>query len=504
MARSREEVISEMVDSGLFSDDEIRSAVKQQEPAAPAPQSGLDRYQDSQLGSPAQLLQMIPDLASQVAKKAAPVAEGRLREIGVNPTAAKVAGKAIEFSPDIAMGALDPLAGAAKFIPKMAVSAQRRAMGLALPELKTIFGRGKAAEAARTMIEQGVTSKSGNPQKLFDKASALKNSVGKKIGDIRSSVGPQPIDRFIDALDQYKSKRLGGSQGGAWDKISAKIDEAKDTIRGLVGGESKSSKQIIKGKIIPGEQGSPLKKIAGTPGQPGKRNPATGFIEDEIPATDTIIVGGTPAIPASREADTVVVKGGRAASDAIMGGNAPAPKVGLDRVAEAKKELSKLVNWFSDNTSQDEAKKINGVLEKAIEGAISSSGGDIKSYKELKPIYGASKTALKGLDREIGKQQGHMAISLPSLVAGASGGPAGLAKITAFEAAKRRGAGAAVPAIMNSPKLMAPAAAAASAALAPLRKTIDEEKIREYLRRFKGNKAQVREQIKKDGYEIPK
>lgn len=40
MARSREEVISEMVDSGLFSDDEIRSAAKQ------SPQPPADKYGD--------------------------------------------------------------------------------------------------------------------------------------------------------------------------------------------------------------------------------------------------------------------------------------------------------------------------------------------------------------------------------------------------------------------------------------------------------------------------
>ncbi len=520
MARTRAEVISDMVDSGLFSDDEIRSAVKSAPSAQQtSPNSSFQNYQDSQLGSPQQLLQMIPDIASQLSKKASPYVENRLNQLGANPTVSKIASKVSEYSPDIAMAALDPLAGAQKFIPKLAISAERRALGLASPELKTVFGRGKSAEAARTMIEQGVTSKSGNPQTLFDKATALNNSVGEKIGDIRKSVGDQPINKFIDALDEYKSSRLQGASGGAWDKISSKIEEAKDTIRGLLGKEENPSVQIIKGKSIPGSEGSPLQIIKGSAGKPGTRNPATGFIENEIESKPSVVVGGTSGTPVSKLNDTVVIK--NSGSPNIMGGSSPSKNIGLDKIANAKKELGKLVNWFSDNMSQEESKKINGVLEKAIEGSISSSGGDIKTYKALKPIYGATKTALKGLDRELGKQQGNMAVSLPSLVAGASGGPAGLVKMGVFEAAKRRGAGATVPMIMNSPKVLTPMAVGASlpgrtesdlvspvadkvkGLLSGITKTLTEDKARELLREAKGDREKARKLAKDRGYEIP-
>lgn len=391
--------------------------------AAPAPEpvNPLKMFEQSQLGSPMQLLQMVPDLASQVANKAGTVVAEDFARKGMNPYASAAIGTLAAMSPDIAMSSVNPLAGAGpQRIPGLATITQRRALGIASPELKTSFGRKKAAVAARQMIEQGVVSKTGSPQELFDKASGLKTRVGSEIGDIRKKAPAQPVDKFIDALDDYKASRLEGSEGGAWDKVASKIEEAKDTIGGLV--KKKLSKAV-----------------------------------------------------------------------------------GLDRVAAAKKELSKLTNWFSDNMSQDEAKSINRVIERAIEDAIAESGGDIKRYKTLKPIYGASKTALLGLNRELGKQQGNMAVGLPALVAGASGGPAALLKVGIFEAARRRGAGVATSELLGAAR--APerfGVPAAAAAMAPFHKKLDEEKIREYLRKAKGNKAKAREMIRKDGYEIPR
>lgn len=408
--------------------------------------SAMDRYNDSQLGSPAQLLQMIPDLASGIATKGSKIAEQKLNESGVNPTFSKIAAKVMQYSPDIMMGAVDPLAGAPKFIPKLAISEQRRALGLALPELKTAFGRGKSAEAARTLIEQGVTSKAGNPQTLFDKASELGNKVGQGIGDIRDSVGPQSIEPVLDSLEQFKADRTGGATGGKWNDIISKIDEAKETIKGLVRKgtiEAQPEKSIESGLV--NQNGNPILKT--------------------IPAVQGYV-----------------------------------PPISLGRIADAKKELGNIVNWFAQNVSQEDAKGISNAIEKSMEGIIQNAGGDIGTYKKLKPIYGAVKTAKQGLNREIGKQQGNMAVSLPALVLGASGDPSAIAKVGAFEIARRRGAGAAVPAIVNSPKLLAPLAAATSSALRPLQRSLSEEKALEFLIQAKGNPQKARELAARAGY----
>lgn len=319
--------------------------------------------------SPSSMLQKIPAMASQVAHKGGTLAAEDLASRGMDPYTSAGVGTLMSMGPDAMLAGINPMAGAPQTVPKMAIPAQRRALGYAYPELATDFGRGQAARAAKISLELGMTTPTGNPKILHGMASDLKAKSGYKLGKLRESVGPQSIKPILNAIDDYKEIRLRGAEGGEWDAIANKIKSAKDTVSGIV--------------------------------------------------------------PKGSTSD----------------------KVSLKRIAEAKKEISKTVNYLSENVSQAEKKLLAGVIEKASEKSLAAAGGDIKAYKELKKIYGAAKSMLKGLNKEVGKQEGNMAISLPSLVAGASGAPGTALKIGGAELIKRRGAGALAHQLMRAANL---------------------------------------------------
>lgn len=107
---------------------------------------------------------------------------------------------------------------------------------------------------------------------------------------------------------------------------------------------------------------------------------------------------------------------------------------------------------------------------------------------------------LKGLNREVASQEGHVAVSLPSMIAGAAGAPSGkaLASITATEFLKRRGAGIAASELMglaNAPTNLAVPGA-------KIIQVLTEEKARQILKEAKGNKEKARQIAKDRGYEV--
>lgn len=403
----------------------------------------LQQFDKSQIGSPQQMLGMIPEMLSRLAGRAGQGMAENLGAKGVNPYVSAALGTAAAMGPDVAMAAANPPSEVPNSIPEAAIPMQRRAYGFQKSLLKTPFARGKAAMAARTGLEQGVTSATGNPEAMMNKANDLAAKTGQQLGSIRSSVGPQPMDHFVDALDNYKAARLRGASGGKWDAIASKIDEAKKTILGILGKSQETPIRKAGGYSLPGEKGTPLQFSQGTEPIPGRRNPATGLMEGETPGTRGSYFGGRPNTPGIEVSDSVV--GGKRGS--IMGIFGPPDKVDLNRIAEAKKEIGKTVNWFMDNVGHDEAKKLTGVIEKATEQAIAGAGGDIQKYKALKPIYGAMKSIQKGLNNEIAGQQGNMAVSLPSQIMGGAGAAAtgnlgGALKATGVtELLRRRGAG---------------------------------------------------------------
>lgn len=426
------------------------------------PKPSLDINQIKQASgydlSPMGLLSMGFEKAQQGANR---IGEFAAEELGRRQIPAPISagiGTALSMTPDLLMMAAQPTpaANAPKRIPSLAIEAERRALGFKVPELKTEFARGQAAKAAKVALEKGVTSATGSPTVMFRKATDLAAKSGQQLGEIRESVGPQPLKPILSALDDYQAVRLKGATGGKWDSVIRKIEDAKETVKGLV--------------------------------------------------------------PKGAE-----------------------EKVSLKRIAEAKKEIADSVNWMADNVSQRDAKGLAMAIEKGATQALAEAGGDVKTYKALKPIYSAAKTMLKGLNREIATQEGNRAIGLPALVAGASGGPATALKITGWELLNRRGAGVAASELMglaNAPKNLLPIIPA-STRLSPvvnnsdkehsnknpsrnlsninqsanpihneppvktLKKTLTEEKAKEYLKKAKGNREKARDLAVKDGWEIP-
>lgn len=421
-----------------------------------------DQYKRTQFGSPSQLLQGIPQIANHLAGKAGQFATEQLSHgnNAVDPYTAAGVGTLISMGPDIAMTG-NPGEGTPDVVPEAAIPMQRRALGFQKTMLKTPFARGRASLAAKTALEQGVASATGNPDVMLQRANALQGKVGAQLGAIRDSVGPQPIDQFVDALDQYKAGRLKGAQGGRWDAIANKIEEAKDTVRGLLGGQGVPGNQQVISRNIPGEPGIPGMTIPGSnPASTGTPDVITGA--ENMPTSPgdlgvnrrgPMVISPRPAIPGSTSRTIVTPN---SSLDPVMGVMTPPKKVGLNRVTEAKKQIGNIVNWLAENAGQSETKKITGALEKASENAIASSGGDIKSYKALKPIYAAAKAMQKGLNNEVAAQQGNNAISLPSLVAGSAlkGNPTSIpmdiAQFLLPEFARRRGAGISASEIMSA------------------------------------------------------
>lgn len=386
--------------------------------------------------SPSSMLQQIPKLASQGAGKLGEVVSEDLAKRQVDPYTSAAVGTLISMGPDIALSGVNPLEGSPKTIPQMAIGAQRKALGFRIPELRLPFNRGQAARAAKVSLEQGVTSATGSPGELFSKATDLAAKSGQKLGAIRKSVGEQTAEPILKAIDDYKAVRLKGATGGKWDAIANKIEEAKDTVKGVLNKEGKAS---------------------------------------------------------------------------------------LSRIADAKKEIKDAISWTADKVSDRDAKAFAAAIEKGSEEILAKAGGDMKTYKALKPIYGAAKSMLKGLNREVAAQEGNNLISLPSLVAGAAGGPAAVAKIGMFELAKRRGAGIAASEIMgaaNLPKTLGlPLATAASANIpAPsvmqsieAAKVLTEDLARKYLKKalkktggdLPAARVEARKMAIKDGIEVP-
>lgn len=449
----------------------------------------MQPYRNSQLGSPSQIAESIPPLLDKMAGKVGQETSEFLGRKQVNPYVSAGVGTAISMAPTVALSMINPMKGAPKVVPEMAIGPQRRALGMIASDLKTEFARGQASRAAKVSLEQGVTSATGNPTTIFRKANDLAAKTGQKLGAIRESVGPQPIEPILNAIDDYKAVRLKGASGGKWDTVLNKIEDAKDTIKGLVGGTKKQLSPItIKGETIPGFPGSPMKIIPGAKFQEPSVNMFTGkpeSVSTNFGGVGDIIVGGEKAIPSSTSKIVLT----RGESPSMLGGGVPSPKISLKRIADAKKEIADSVNWMADNVSQKDAKGLAMAIEKGTEKALAQAGGDIKQYKALKPIYSAAKTMKKGLNKELARQEGNMAVSLPALVAGASGGPLTALKIGGFELAKRRGAGIAASEIMsaaNAPaKLGIPALQSANQAIESIKPEVTPKQNKEYLKKAK-------------------
>lgn len=172
------------------------------------------------------------------------------------------------------------------------------------------------------------------------------------------------------------------------------------------------------------------------------------------------------SLEAARQRATGGMKGGAwdtvhrkfdEAQETLMGLLNDGPDVALAKVEQAKKLLSKTVNWIADNVSQETAKQISGSIESGVESIMRSKGIDMTAYAAQKGIYGASKTMQKGLANEVAAQAGNNAVSLPTMVMGAgqlaTGNPtAAAATVGLVEALRRRGSGLGARVIDDIPR----------------------------------------------------
>ena len=282
----------------------------------------------------------------------------------VNPILAAAAGTAVQMTPDIvqSMVPMEPSPEASK----AAIPLARRAMGFSKRFLNTPQARQSANDAAEMALKKNVIPLSGNPETMFERATKLSKESGEKIGSYLKSKGQNlEVQPMLDSLDELRGNLTGGASGGKWDTIHRSIDEAKDTISGLMGNKK----------------------------------------------------------------------------ELIMGSNLRPDKVSFESANKAKGILRKSINYLSDVASQDTSKAIAGNVKSSIDKALEAiDASDFKDFKDLKKIYGTMGDAIRALNNEL-STRGNMALSLPSTIVGATGGPAGLLKAGAFELAKRRGAG---------------------------------------------------------------
>jgi hypothetical protein len=205
-------------DKGLGFFDQAASMVKQ--------------YQDTQLGSPQDLLGRLNDLVAKGTDKAGTMAAEQMGKEGQNPYLAAGVGTAISMSDDLAALA-NPMADDIPVVASAgAKNMAQRALGLSKRHLKTPFARGKANEAAEIALEEGVIPWAGSRTLMQSRAADLQNKTGKVIGDIRKGAGNTGIEEVVGELESLRSRVVQGA-GGIWDKMNTRIDEAIETIRGM-------------------------------------------------------------------------------------------------------------------------------------------------------------------------------------------------------------------------------------------------------------------------------
>lgn len=168
--------------------------------------------------------------------KAGTAAAEKLGEKGVDPRIAAAAGTTIAMAPDIATAKLPsgPTIKGTEMLSDAATGFARRALGYSKRQLGTPFARKQANDAARVALDEGVIPFLGSRSVMAERANNLVEDAGKNLGDIRDSVGSQPIDDVFNNLEELRNQVVQGRTGGIWDDISKRIDKAQESILGLI------------------------------------------------------------------------------------------------------------------------------------------------------------------------------------------------------------------------------------------------------------------------------
>lgn len=410
--------------------------------------------------SPQGMLEKLSNLASRGANKAGEFVATQAAGRGMNPYAAAGIGTAMALTPDMIMSAATPV-GEPEQAPRPAVGMARRTLGFPKGMLKTPFARGKAANAAKVALEEGVIPGSGSADVAFSRANELKGSTGRQLGEIRESVGPQEIKPVFRQLDMLRRKLTeGGARGGAWDLVNEKINFAKRTLQGLY--ESASNKPIFEEaapEALPPQPTpappTPQAPLAPTlrPGIGPQPRPALGMRGETLPNTDVMADAPVrpqldywnknPNFPKKKptviDAEIITDQAAERAGKFIN-------RVGLNSVEAAKKRLGGSVNWLSDLNAQKDAKGISNAIEAGVEHILRENGVPMDLYRSLKNKYGAASSMVQGLNNELAGAEGRMMPSAAGLVVGAgklAGGDAmgALRDVGLMELSRRRLAG---------------------------------------------------------------
>lgn len=180
-----------------------------------------------------------------------------LGEKQVNPYLAAGVGTAVSMAPDVAMTLATPQSAlknpAKPLFRSVSEPMAQRSLGLTKRFLNTPFARGKARQAAKVALDEGVIPFSGNATTALERAADLQSKSGQALGSMRESVGATPIDQVFDSIEMARRNATNGLRGGAWDKVHGKFDEAQETLLALLDqGDNVQIKDVERAKKLLG------------------------------------------------------------------------------------------------------------------------------------------------------------------------------------------------------------------------------------------------------------
>lgn len=213
----------------------------------------ISPYTESQMGSPSSLLQSVPPLLNKAADsvgdatsqylagsytfpKSIPLLGGKTgnNPNPINPTVAAGIGTAVKMAPAIGMSMANP-ESEASVGNDYAQTQALRAMGAPKRMFKTPQMIDRAKGNAQTLLDQGAIG--GDAQGMADKLGELESSSGQAIGNILNQFKDQGkfynLQDGIEQMESLRPKSQTGQilQGGQYDQINSKINNAVETIK---------------------------------------------------------------------------------------------------------------------------------------------------------------------------------------------------------------------------------------------------------------------------------
>lgn len=402
-------------------------------PAMRQPNSALEQFDRSQIGSPQQMLGMIPGMLSRAADRAGQGMAENLGAKGVNPYVSAALGTAAAMGPDIAMSAAGPteapLAGEDNFLMKKGTGMFRRAMGfnkgiLNQPRMRARENVELANQAAKTLLDTGKTPLSGDVYKLDDLNKSMNEQAGERIGDFLK--GTSKKGTYVPVSVEEGTQATGNIK---FNRGAAQITSQQPQI---------GSRPTERGISIPNKDIGPAETIYKAPPQLDGRKDI-GFPrapQEKGPpkeARDTIVMELRKSLfPRDRAVQEI-----KSLRPGYRGGLYDAENSKVDQaiktiLAHTKKNL----NWEEANAIKTRlqanaaetknafdwkiATRFKNFLDQELENAsqfLSDEPG-FEQFQKDKKVFGQTSYAGHALNQRIAKQEGNLPIGLmekPSL-----------------------------------------------------------------------------------------